>query len=318
MRPTTVSRSPNAAESFVAALRKRAISRVVAGLLLLVAGQAHADIVVLLSDGKPSLAGVAQAIQSMRTEKIEVYNLGGSHDQDARIAAAIQNSEKRQVVAIGLPAAQLARQHLNGKQVVFCQVPGYEQFGLVTPWMKGVRAIPSISRQFRAWKLLNPNLQRIGVIASRNMKDVLREAQVAAKANDIELLHAEVALDREVPPALEKMAGKVQGIWLAPDSSILSASVIREAMSYSTRNGIQMLVFSPALLNEGALLAATPNFNEVARAVMLRLQQAHGANGVPGEPAMALSSADISVNAKVAEELGLTMSDKFKEFINGE
>jgi len=318
MRPTTVSRSPNAAESFVAALRKRAISRVVAGLLLLVAGQAHADIVVLLSDGKPSLAGVAQAIQSMRTEKIEVYNLGGSHDQDARIAAAIQNSEKRQVVAIGLPAAQLARQHLNGKQVVFCQVPGYEQFGLVTPWMKGVRAIPSISRQFRAWKLLNPNLQRIGVIASRNMKDVLREAQVAAKANDIELLHAEVALDREVPPALEKMAGKVQGIWLAPDSSILSASVIREAMSYSTRNGIQMLVFSPALLNEGALLAATPNFNEVARAVMLRLQQAHGANGVPGEPAMALSSADISVNAKVAEELGLTMSDKFKEFINDE
>jgi len=295
-----------------------ALRRAVAGLLLLVAGQAHADIILLLSDGKPSLAGVAQAIQSMRTEKIEVYNLGGSHDQDAEITAAIQNSEKREVVAIGLPAAQLARQHLSKKQVVFCQVPNYEQFGLVTPWMKGVRAIPSISRQFHAWKLLNPNLQRIGVIASRNMKDVLHEAQVAAKANAIELLPAEVALDREVPRALEKMTGKVQGIWLAPDSSILSTSVIREAMSYSTKNRIQMLVFSSALLNEGALLAATPNFNEVARTVLLRLQQAHGANGVPGEPAMALLSADISVNAKVAEELGLTMSDKFKEFINGE
>lgn len=295
-----------------------ALRRTLAGLLLLVAGQARAEMILLLSDAKPSLTGVAQAIQSMRTEKIEVYNLRGSHDQDAAVAAAIQNSEKRQVVAIGLPAAQLARQRLSGKQVVFCQVPNYEQFGLVTPWMKGVRAVPSISRQFRAWKLLDPTLQRIGVIASRNVKDLLREADLAAKANGIELLHAEVALDREVPRALEKMTGKVQGLWLAPDSSILSMIVIRETMSYSTKNRIQMLAFSPALLNEGALLSANPNLHEVARAVLERLQRAEGGNGVPGEAATALSSADISVNAKVAEELGLTMSDKFKEFINGE
>lgn len=317
MRSTTVSRSPDAEVFFVAA-RTPALRRAFAGLLLLVAGQAHADLVLLLSDDKPSLAGVAQAIQSIQTEKIEVYNLGDSHDRGAKIATAIQNSEKRQVVAIGLPAAQLARQRLNGKQVVFCQVPNYQQFDLVTPWMKGVHAIPSISRQFRAWKLLDPSLKRIGIIASRNMKDVLREAQVAAKANGLELLHAEVALDREVPRALERMTGKIQGVWLTPDSSILSTSVIREAMSYSTKNGIQMLVFSPALLNEGALLAGTPNFNEVARTVLMRLQQAQGADGVPGEPAMALSSADISVNTKVAVKLGLTLSDKFKEFIDGE
>jgi putative ABC transport system substrate-binding protein len=294
------------------------LRRAIACLLLLVAGQAHADFVVLLSDAKPSLSGVAQAIQSMQTDKVEIFNLGGNHDQDAVIVTAIQNSKKRQVVAIGLPAAQLARQRLHGKQVVFCQVPNYEKFSLVTPWMKGVRAIPSLSRQFRAWKLLDPNLQRIGVVAGRNMQDVLREAQLAAKANGLELLHAEVALDREVLGALERMKGKVQGIWLAPDSSILSTRVIREAMSYSTRNGIQMLAFSPALLNEGALLAGTPNFNEVAHKVLMRLQQAQGADDIPGEPAVALSSADIRVNVGVADKLGLTLSDKFKEFINGE
>jgi ABC-type uncharacterized transport system substrate-binding protein len=294
------------------------LRRLIAAMLLLAAGLAHADLILLLSDDRPSITGVAQAIQSSYAEKIEIHNLGGNRNRAAGIAAAIQDSDKQQVVAIGLSAAQLARSRLNGKQVVFCQVLNYEEFDLVTPWMKGVGATPSISRQFRAWKLLDPNLHRIGVVASRNMKGPLAEAQAAARASNLELIHIEVAVDREVPLALEQLAGRIQGLWLAPDSSILSAGVIRETMAFSARQGIQMLVFSPSLLKEGALLAGTPDFNEIARAVLSRLKQARGASGVPGEPVTPLSSANLSVNAKTAEKLGLHLSGKFREFIHAE
>jgi len=285
---------------------------------LLPARMAHADLILLLSDDRPSITGVAQAIQSAYQGKLEIHHLAGNRNSASRIAAAVQHSNKPQVVAIGLSAAQLARTRLTGKQVVFCQVLSHEKLGLVTPWMKGVSATPSIATQFRAWKLLDPNLHRIGVIASKNMKGALAEAQAAARANNLELIHIEAAVDREVPLALEQLAGRIQGLWLAPDSTILSAGVIREALSFSAKRGIQVLVFSPSLLKEGALLAGTADFNEIARAVLSRLKQASGASGVPGEPLMPLSSANLSVNAKAAEKFGLPLSDKFREFIHGE
>ena len=292
--------------------------RLVAALLLLAAQLAHGDAILLLSDDRPSITGVAQAIQAIYPEKLEIHNMGGNPNRAAEIAAAIQDSDKQQVIAVGLSAAQLARRRLSGKQVVFCQVLNYEEFDLVTPWMKGVSATPSISKQFRAWKLLDPDLHRIGVIASKNMKGALAEAQAAARANNLELIHVEVAVDREVPLALEQLAGRIQGLWLAPDSSILSAGVIRETMSFSAKRGIQMLVFSPSLLKEGALLAGAADFNEIARVVLLRLKQANGVSGVPGEPVMALPSANVSVNMKAAEKLGLLLSEKFREFIHAE
>lgn len=294
------------------------IFRLFAAFLLLAAGAAHADIVLLLSDDKPSITGVAEAIQSAYPGKVETYNLHGNHNRSDEIVAAIQYSGKKQLVAIGLLAAQLAKRHPLAKQVVFCQVLNYEEADLVTPWMKGVSAIPSLPRQFHAWKLLNPNLKQVGVITSRNMKSLVREAQAAAKANDIDLVHAEVSSDREASFALRELAGKIQGLWLAPDSSILSRDVIRDTLSYSTRQGIGVLVFSPSLLKEGGMLSASPNLNEIAHLVLKRLHSAKNSEDIPGEAILPLSTANLTVNAAIAEALGLPLTARIKEIANVE
>lgn len=283
-------------------------------LLILVAGAARADMILLLSDDKPTSAGVAKAIQASYSGKIDIHNLNGSRAQETETVQAIRESGKRNVVAIGLLAAQVARQRLSSKLVVFCQVLNVEEFDLVTPWMKGVSGIPSLNRQFAAWKQLDPGLRRIGMITGRNAKYMVEEAEAAAKANALELEHIEVASDRAVMFAAQDLREKkVQGIWLAPDSSILSQRAILDMMTYSVKNQLQVLAFSPALLKEGALLSATSDVEEIARLVLERVRKSAGAQSVPGEAVAPLTTAKIVVSTSAASRFGLTVPPKLRE-----
>lgn len=283
-------------------------------LLALVAHAAHADIILLLSDDKPSVMGVAKAISAAYGEKVEIHNMLGSRRLENDIAQAIQNSGTRQVVAIGLLAAQLARQRLQSKQVVFCQVLNFEEFDLVTPSMKGVSGIPSLSAQFAAWKLLDPGLKRIGVITGKQAHYMVQEAEAAARRNGLEIVHVEVPSDRAVPLAAQELyEKKIHGLWLAPDSSILSQRAILDVMSYSVKNNLQVLAFSPALLKEGAVLSATPDFTEIARLVLDRLKKTADASTLSGDAITPLATARIVVNGSAASRFGLSIPAKLKE-----
>lgn len=283
-------------------------------LMLLVTGIARADIILLLSDEKASSTGVARAIQASYAGKVELYNLNGTRSQEAETVQAIRDSTKRSVVAVGLLAAQVARQRLSSKQVVFCQVLNVEEFDLVTPWMKGVSGIPSLSRQFAAWKQLDPSLRKIGMITGRNAKYMVEEAEAAAKSNGLELEHVEVTSDRAVLFAAQDLRDqKVQGLWLAPDSSILSQRAIFDVMSYSVKNQLQVLAFSPALLKEGALLSATSDVEEIASLVLERIRKAGGSQTVPGAAVASLATAKIAVSGSAAARFGLVVPAKLRE-----
>lgn len=286
--------------------------------LLGAAGIARADVILLLSDDRPSTTGVAQAIQRVYKGRTELYNLLGDPGRAVPVAEAIRVSRHQQVVAIGLLAAQTARQELSSRQVVFCQVLSYERFDLVAPWMKGVSAIPSLPRQFRAWKLLDPGLRRIGVLTGPNMDGLIAEARAAAQENKLELVHVMIQSDRQMPFVLRELAGSIQGLWLAPDSSILSLGAIRETLYYAARQNIEVLTFSPSLLNEGGLLSATADAADIARLVVSRLKAAEGARAIPGEDVLPLRSAVIAVNPKAAEKFGLKMPTKILESTDGE
>jgi ABC-type uncharacterized transport system substrate-binding protein len=282
------------------------------------AGAANADVILLLSDSKPSVLGVAQALRNTYSGRIETFNLGGDRGNAADKVGAIQSSPIQQVVAIGLLAAQVARQQLSSKQVVFCQVLNYDDFDLTTSWMKGVSALPSMRKQFEVWKALNPNLKRVGVVTSKQMwESIADNVEEDAHASGIELVHLEAGSDREVMAALRR-AGQIHGLWLAPDSRVLSTAVILEMVSYATRQNIQVLGFSPSLLKEGALLSGTTDAAEIARVVLARLKQAQGASAIPGEPVLPLSSANVSINGGLAARLGLTVNDKVKGMANVE
>jgi ABC-type uncharacterized transport system substrate-binding protein len=283
-------------------------------VVAVLSGPARADIILLLSDDRAPVMGVAKAIAAAYAEKIDTYNLGGSRSKENEIVQAVLGSNKRQVVAIGLLASQVARERLSSKYVVFCQVLNFEEFDLVTPWMKGVSGIPSLPRQFAVWKQIDPTLRRIGMITGKHTRYMVQDAEAAARRNGIEIVHVEAASDRAVLFAAQELADrKIQGLWLAPDSSILSQRAILDLMSYSVKNNLQVLAFSPALLKEGALLGATPDFAEIAALVLERLKKANDVSGVPGDPIAPLGTARIVISNSAAARFGFVIPAKVKE-----
>jgi ABC-type uncharacterized transport system substrate-binding protein len=283
-------------------------------VLMLFAASARADIIVLASDDKGAVAAATAALQGAYGGRVELHNLGASRGRENEIVRAIRASPLHQVVAVGLLAAQVARQRLDGKQVVFCQVLNVEEFNLVASWMKGVSGIPSLARQFAAWKVLDPNLRKIGLITGQHAGYMLVEAEAAAKPLGLEIEHVAVSSERAVLSALQELRERrIGGLWLAPDSSILSQRAILDLMASTVKHNVPVLAFSPALLKEGALLSATADTREIASVALERLRKSVPGSGVPGEPLAPLTGARITVSAAAAARFGLAISPKLKE-----
>lgn len=258
---------------------------------------------IILSDNSPVFADVQREIRKKFRHRVETYTLGEASTYPA-VQKKIESSDEPVVVAIGLPAARLAR-GLSGKKVIFCQVFNYEDAELVTPWMKGVSATAPVREQFRVWKDLYPKLTGIGVITGKNLQDLMKEARAAAKENRIRLDRVEVRSDKETLYAYKQLAPKMQGLWLVPDNRVLSRDVIRDIMAHSVKAGKQVAVFGRELLGLGGLISAETSYADIAEQVLTRVRQAQEASGVPGAPVIPLTRTVIKINTVMAKRLNL-------------
>lgn len=266
---------------------------------------APSGLVVLLSDGSPAFAGVQRELRKKYSQPMETYTLG-NETAYSTVQKKIQSAPESMVVAIGLPAARVAR-GLTGKKVIFCQVFNYEDEELVTPWMKGVAATAPVREQFRVWKSLYPKLSRVGVITGKNLHGLMQEAQMAAGEYRIRLEHVEARSDKETIYAYKQLAPKIDGLWLVPDNRVLSGEVIRDILAHSVKEGKQVSVFGQELLSLGGLISTETSYADIAEQVLARARQAQEASGVPGDAVIPLTRAVIRINTVMAKRLNIAI-----------
>jgi len=216
------------------------------------------------------------------------------------------------VVAIGLPAA-LAAKSLESKSIVFCQVLSYQEPRLIGPHIRGVRMTPSLSAQLSAWKTISHPTDRVGMITGRGLQDLVAATNQVARDLDIEFVHKTVDSDKEFLYVFKRLAPEIDGLWLIPDSRILSHRVIREVMSYSVKHRIQVLAFHSQLLPLGALLSATCLPVDVAAQVVTTIKS----DGLRTSTTGVSSPAEmhLHVNLPLAEEFGLCVPPSSPELV---
>ncbi|GAB4510434.1 MAG: hypothetical protein Tsb0026_12240 [Sulfuricaulis sp.] len=269
-------------------------------------------IAIVMSDRSQAFVDVQREIAKRYKERIQNYYLDGNADITA-VKKHVQASDISAVVAVGLPAAQMARE-LSGKHVVFCQVFNYEEPNLVAPSMKGVAAVPPVDDLFQVWKKLSPRLNTVGVITGRKLRNLMEEAQSTAKKNGLRLIHVEVKSDKETLYAFKQLSPKIQGLWVVPDNRVLSRSVIRDMMAYGVRQGLQVAVFSDQLLALGGLLSAETSATDVAEQVLQRVKNIHKDSdmGVSG-----LTRSTILINHVMAKRLNLSIPNSLRGMAHG-
>lgn len=301
----------------VAFLRMRAL---LPALLLTLAGcavetpqnAAPASIALLVSDDSAAFRRVAQEIEGRAGAPVASFRLDAHSHSRAEILHRLQSmSPATTVVAIGLPAARLA-QALGGRRVVFCQVSSHEEAALVSPFMKGVSAMPPPREQFRAWTAIAPRLKRIGMIAGPQLQALRAEAQQAARDSGLELVSVEVRSDREALYAFNRLLPRIEGLWLIPDNRILSLAVLREVMTRAVKEGKQVLAFSHELLALGALLSIEGDPADIARQVLARASAPAADGALAGAAVVPLTRGEVRVNAVMLRRFGLSLPAGFE------
>ncbi len=265
-----------------------------------------AGIAVLVSGEELAFQAVARELVRQAGPGVQLHNLGDAAAGQAALVRKLNAPEISQVIAVGLPAARVARR-LTGKRVVFCQVFNYQEAGLLSPTMKGVSAMPSLAEPFRLWKGIDPRLARIGAITGPQLTPLVREARAAARAAGFEIEHVEVRSDKETLYAFQRLLPRIQGLWLVPDNRVLSAAVIRDLLSLAVREGRQVLGFRHELLALGALLSAESDPADVAAQALARARARPEGSAVPGPALSALTRADVRINRVVLHSLGLVL-----------
>lgn len=283
------------------------------GMALTLAGcswlRVASGIDVILSDNTSAYTEVARELTQQYDGRVESYRIDGDSARAPEVRQRIQQSDRGVVVAVGLAAAQVATRLVN-KQVIFCQVFNYEDAHLLATGMQGVSATPPVTEQFRYWKRLYPQLKDIGVVTGPGLHALLTEAQAAAREQYITLTHTEVRSDKEMLLAYKQMAPKVQGFWLLPDNRILSRESVRDLLAFSAKQGKQVLVFTPELLDSGALLSAESEPADVAGRVLSIIGST---NRVEDAPVLPLTRTRVRISMAMAKWLDLPLAPELRK-----
>lgn len=269
-------------------------------------------VTILLSDDLPAYSGIADELATRLGERPVIINLRGDSGSRAVTPELLRQTDKRRVVAIGPLAAQTATR-LTAGQVVFCQVFNYRDLDPGAKLTRGVSFLPPAEPQFRAWKELDPGLQRVGVITGPGHEELIAEARKAARHHGIELVHRTVQSDKEMLYDFKRLTPEIQGLWLLPDDRILSRRVLREIMSYSAKYQQQVVVFHPELLKFGGLMSVSSTDADVAEQVIAALGSATRRSGAGTRALLPLKQARIEVNARVAQSLGRQSAPESRE-----
>ncbi len=271
------------------------------------------EVVILASEDTPAYSKVAKALARQLGQRSSIRYLGGSQLENIKMLDAYKNDENKQFVSIGL-SASVAAKSLVDRQVIFCQVFNYQDYGLLTAKHKGVSMIPSMYKTFAAWRALAPDTSDVGVISGPGFESLMQAATAAAKSQHITLHYVAVNSDKEYQYAYKQMADKVQGYWLLPDNRVLSENVLRDVMTFSVRNSKQVVVFNDELLNLGGLFSVTSDYRNIVQQVLDRLEKADGKEDVPGPDIVYLDRAILRINPVMAQRLNLEIPAHYKKY----
>ena len=259
------------------------------------------EVAILFSNGYAAMAADLRAALPRTAYKVTSVDV--DVDESRRIIPTLRQKSKLVVVAIGLPAARVARDRFNGP-VIFSQVFNYQELLVSGRSIRGVSAMPPLDLQVKEWKKLDPKIQRIGLIVAEPHSELIAQAEKAGKASSVAVIHEISSSDRETLYLFKRMTPQIDGLWLVPDDQILSPAVLRDLLSYARSHGVRVCVFNDALLEWGALMSATPTSADTTRTVRRLLEGL--SNGATTAPNMTtVSELVIRLNVDVAGHFGL-------------
>jgi len=232
--------------------------------------QLHAEEIAILKSA--NINAYTEAIQGFKARLppsaniILEYDLQGDMAKGRNLARRIRSSKTKVVLAVGLKAALAAKLEILDIPVIFCLVLNPEKYGLPSSNMVGLSFDLPFREQVKPLKLVLPKASRLGVLFDPHQTGgmVDRLAQEAT-SQGFTIVPQTVLREQDIPEALNALPPDIDGLWLVPDSTVLTENSLDFLMSWTLEHNIPVVGFSPGLVKSGALVATYLQYTDMGQ-----------------------------------------------------
>ncbi len=237
-----------------------------------------------------------------------IYDLNGKMRIGQKIVRKVKKEKPDIVLAIGVLAATVVKEKIKNIPIVFCMVINHERFHLSAPNITGISTEIAIEDQLEGFQSILGPFKNLGVIYDPSKTgNIIKSAEMKMKYLGVNLVKYEISSSNEVPEAMENLIGKVDALWLLPDSTVVTKKSFGLIKRTTLENMIPLLCTSDVFVKAGALAAVFSDYNYVGR-------QAAGLAGkilqLPAPGSLGTVNPDsfkLAINIDTAERLGLNL-----------
>lgn len=236
-----------------------------------------------------------------------IYDLNGKMKIGQKVVRKIRKEKPDIVLAIGVLAATVVKEKMDDIPIVFCMVINHARFQLTKPNITGISTEIAIENQLKGFKSILEPLKNLGVIYDPSKTgNIIKNAEKKTEGAGITLLKHEINSSKEVSEAMENLIGKIDALWLLPDSTVVTKKSFAIIKSTAIENRIPLLCTSDVFVKAGAFAAVSPNHKDVGKqaAELARkiLERSMSSLGIVYPDHFKLT-----VNTSTAEKLGIKL-----------
>jgi putative ABC transport system substrate-binding protein len=304
-----------------------AMVMVVALVAMLTAAPASADPVFIgISKivAHPALDAIEKGIQEVVSAaypdaRFDAQNANGEMSTASSIAQKFKAQDVTLAVGIATPTAQALVNALKDRPVIYSAVTDPVGAGLVASTDKGEKNVTGISdmtpvkAQIELLNRIKP-IKVLGHVYTSSEANAVSLANIArdvCRDMGITFVETTVSNSAEVKQAVQTIAGRVDGIYISNDNTVVSA--LAAVSSVAQKHKIPVMSADPSSAQSTPVLAAWGHdYYKMGRAtgrLVIRVLKGEKPETIPTIFMTDASDVDLLLNMDVAKSLGLTFPE---------
>ena len=265
--------------------------------------------------------GIQEAVKTQYPEaRFDLQNANGEMATASSIAQKFKAEEVTLAVGIATPTAQALVNAIKDRPVVFSAVTDPVGAGLVASTEKGEKNITGISdmtpvkAQIDLLNRIKP-IKTLGHVYTSSEANAVSLAEIArqvCREMGIQFVETTVSNSAEVKQAVQTIAGRVDGIYISNDNTVVSALAAVSAVAQ--KHQIPVMSADPSSAETTPVLAAWGfDYYKMGKAtgrLVNRVLQGEAPETIPTIYMTDASDVDLLINLDVAKELGLAFPEE--------
>jgi putative ABC transport system substrate-binding protein len=264
--------------------------------------------------------GIQEVVKAQHPDaRFDLQNANGEMSTASSIAQKFKSENVTLAVGIATPTAQALVNTIKDRPVIYSAVTDPVAAGLIASTKKGEKYVTGISdmtpvrAQIELLHRIKPikTLGHVYASSEANAVSLAAIARQVCKEMGITFVETTVSNSAEVKQAVQAIAGRVDGIYISNDNTVVSA--LAAVTSVAQKNKIPVMSADPSSAETTPVLAAWGfDYYKMGKAtgrLVIRILKGEKPETIPTIYMTDAADVDLFINLDVASDLGLVFPD---------